>query len=512
MTAVATTLVTDGTVRLDTSPSEPTHTLLFHPVNGGGLLLRNPSTGAWDMHLIADTTLDVYNCKIGGVANQRIKRSTLDIAGPMNGPQSAFVDVTVNPVTGLATHIGGSSPAPQWAAAWNARYARGDALGEKLYFEVQVGIWGFTGVGLIAETQAPPLPPFNGAATFGPGTTCFVWYNNGTIYSNDVRYPNVLNINHGDWVGVAVDFVNNKVWVRNLTAGLHQWNNDGSQDPAANLGGFSISNLAGKRVVPGAAFFAPVGGTAKFNFGTPGLPPGPFVGVVPSGFTAGWRKPLGSMYDVFASDDGAGGVTLELFVVPSPGSGIGTDVDTGFKIKAGDPNKRLIGRCGSILSSNETGFAYPGTTTMKSMVCSFFQPRRRELGIFYTQGSILAEYTNGPTYQSNSNGPDQQLDWVGFTRWDGITDRLPSPVTLNVFAFGGPASDMFVAIVRNNTFISNPAYVDKGRITGSGSCFIQHPSAQFDDLNIQQSVSAGFWAFGGVTIPFEALLSATILE
>jgi hypothetical protein len=515
VTAVATNLVADGTVRLDVLPAEPIHTLLFHPVDGGGLLLRNPSTGAWDMHSIADTTLDVYNCTIDGVANQRAKRSLVDIAGQVLGPQSSFADVSVNTATGKVTHIGGGSPAPQWAAGWDPRYARGDALGEKVYFEAQVTIGGVVGVGIISETQAAPLQPFNGAATFGSGTGCFIWYSHGYVFANDIQAVSAnaaYVMAQNDTVGLAFDFVHNKAWVRNLTSGNHWWNNSATDDPVTNTGGFSISSLAGKRVIPGCAFFAPVGGTAKLNFGTAGVPPGPFVGVIPSGFTAGWRKPLGAMYDVFASDNGAGGVALELWAVPVGFTNIASDVDTGFKIKTNDPNKRLVGRCGLLLSGNETGFQYPTSTTAKSMVCSYFKPRKRELGLFYVNATIPAEYATGVRYQNNANRPTDQLDWVGFTKWDGITDRLPANVTLHVLALSAPGATVLIGIVRNAQIISSPAYADKGYITGVGSTFLQLPSEQLNDINIAQSLCAGFSSANGLTIPYEALLTATVWE
>jgi hypothetical protein len=111
-----------------------------------------------------------------------------------------------------------------------------------------------------------------GAAAFtrlGP-----IWINNansgvsiGTRAVNDV-------------IGIAVDITARLIWFRVSPAGI--WNNSGTADPAAGVGGINISALSGALYV-----LVSTGTTANdaitVNFGASA-----FTGAVPSGFTSGW--------------------------------------------------------------------------------------------------------------------------------------------------------------------------------------------------------------------------------
>jgi len=119
----------------------------------------------------------------------------------------------------------------------------------------------------------------------------------GAIRSNNASSGLSLGIRaDGDIIGAAIDLDVDKVWFRVSPSGL--WNGQaiGSQNPALNIGGVSISNYTAKGVGPG---FCPANFTPpKFilNAGERA-----FSGAVPSGFTSGW--PLNTLdTDPFWSD------------------------------------------------------------------------------------------------------------------------------------------------------------------------------------------------------------------
>jgi hypothetical protein len=93
-----------------------------------------------------------------------------------------------------------------------------------------------------------------------------------------------------DWIGVAVDLDNSKIWFRK-NAG--NWNGDVSANPATNTGGVSIPVSASSTLNTGTAtvatpvypvgIMASVGDQVVANFGATA-----FAQTVPSGFTSGW--------------------------------------------------------------------------------------------------------------------------------------------------------------------------------------------------------------------------------
>lgn len=108
---------------------------------------------------------------------------------------------------------------------------------------------------------------------------------NGIIFANDTAPGLSLgsNIANGDIIGFAVDLDNDKIWIRKAPSG--NWNGQaiGSQNPAGNVGGASLSNYSSTTMAPFAGFEATSGGVWTANFGASA-----FTGSVPSGFTAGW--------------------------------------------------------------------------------------------------------------------------------------------------------------------------------------------------------------------------------
>jgi hypothetical protein len=68
-------------------------------------------------------------------------------------------------------------------------------------------------------------------------------------YNGGQTYINSASIGSGwgwasvpDWLGIAVDFTAQKIWIQNITF-AQPWNNDGAADPATGTNGWNISTL-----------------------------------------------------------------------------------------------------------------------------------------------------------------------------------------------------------------------------------------------------------------------------
>jgi hypothetical protein len=107
----------------------------------------------------------------------------------------------------------------------------------------------------------------------------------GAIFSNDVSTGLSLgsNIADGDVIGVAVDLDNHNIWFRKSPSG--NWNGQaiGSQNPATNTGGASLSNYNATTLAPAAGSDNGLSWSWTANFGASA-----FSGSVPAGFTSGW--------------------------------------------------------------------------------------------------------------------------------------------------------------------------------------------------------------------------------
>jgi hypothetical protein len=109
---------------------------------------------------------------------------------------------------------------------------------------------------------------------------------NGAIWSNDVDTGLTIGARAaGDIIGAAIDFTNKKVWFRVAPSG--NWNGQaiGSQNPASNIGGASISLYAAKAMGPIISSYSYPGPINLLNLGER-----TFSGAVPAGFTSGWPK------------------------------------------------------------------------------------------------------------------------------------------------------------------------------------------------------------------------------
>lgn len=114
----------------------------------------------------------------------------------------------------------------------------------------------------------------------------------GNVFGNDAASGKSIGaIADGDVLGFAVDLDNAKIWARKAPSG--NWNGlaIGSENPATNTGGVSISNDASGGMAPAVGFggaSTQSGDNATANFGATS-----FSGTAPSGFTAGWPKRVG---------------------------------------------------------------------------------------------------------------------------------------------------------------------------------------------------------------------------
>jgi hypothetical protein len=118
-----------------------------------------------------------------------------------------------------------------------------------------------------------------GGAVFVSGSNTGVTV--GTIIATDV-------------IAVAVDMTHMRVWFKNITQGFN-WNGSGTANPATNTGGISIA------ATPLVPFFGWGGGGSTGQAMTANFA-GPFVGTLPSGFTA-WDTSTGGETGTWASTE-----------------------------------------------------------------------------------------------------------------------------------------------------------------------------------------------------------------
>jgi hypothetical protein len=109
------------------------------------------------------------------------------------------------------------------------------------YFEIQLGYvfaGGNTTFGLANATKS--LTTFLGGDLNGIG----YWWSNGGVYINGTAGTTIFTSAFGDIIGIAYDQPHAKIWLKNWSTGTG-WNNAaiGSQDPANNIGGISLSTL-----------------------------------------------------------------------------------------------------------------------------------------------------------------------------------------------------------------------------------------------------------------------------
>lgn len=114
------------------------------------------------------------------------------------------------------------------------------------------------------------------------GDLVHMW--SGAILANGSSTSHaILGLRQGETVGVAVDLDSRKIWFKRVSYALANWNDNGHDNPATNVGGF---NIPAGTMVPFVTFGGSGGASGDVftaNFGASS-----FIGAVPSGYTAGW--------------------------------------------------------------------------------------------------------------------------------------------------------------------------------------------------------------------------------
>ena len=249
------------------------NTTLTWGTNGTRCVGTNFSTGNAPSGslLVTPTTTTTYGvaCDNGGATTPA---STTITVNPVTASLSA-TPPTISMNSVLTNSTGASIGASRSTTSSGAAPAQA-------YFEVKLGTGissANTMVGIANSSES--LTNFVGVDLNGIG-----WeWNNGNIFINNAHTnTNFVTGVANDVIGFAVDFTNNKLWVKNITQG-GGWNNDviANQNPATNTGGYSIAGLnAGPYFIT-----ADVGAV---NGESLSLNTGPTFNIVtpPSGFTA----------------------------------------------------------------------------------------------------------------------------------------------------------------------------------------------------------------------------------
>ncbi len=115
-------------------------------------------------------------------------------------------------------------------------------------------------------------------------------YKSGNMWINNSNSGKTFGARAaGDVIGVATDIDNGKIYYKVVSGTPSNWNATVGADPATNTGGLALPSIAGGHKLSIFSTFGGIGGVAS---DVQTLNPGssPFVGAVPSGFTAGWTQ------------------------------------------------------------------------------------------------------------------------------------------------------------------------------------------------------------------------------
>ena len=116
------------------------------------------------------------------------------------------------------------------------------------YFEAKIeALVGTMGVGFVNIHQN------RGVIALGTTTNNFVYQNDGLVRLNNVTLATLAAFTTGDRVSVAYHPGSKQVWFKVNTG---SWNNDGTADPAAQVGGIDVSAYDPVMAFPAASFSA----------------------------------------------------------------------------------------------------------------------------------------------------------------------------------------------------------------------------------------------------------------
>jgi hypothetical protein len=148
----------------------------------------------------------------------------------------------------------------------------------KVYFEVQPSATaGGADSGFGVALAAATFPGLGSNAASG----AIIYNNSRNVWINGTQVGTaVLTFSAGDWIGVAVDQVNNSIWFRNASTNSN-WNGSGTANPATNTGGLSISGISGSLFIACVVQVTNVSPAYTMNAGASA-----FVNAIPSGFSA----------------------------------------------------------------------------------------------------------------------------------------------------------------------------------------------------------------------------------
>lgn len=201
----------------------------------------------------------------------QIASTVRGLGGGGSGPQYTAFDGPTS--TNVTLSNGNLTAAHANSTAALARSANVKSA-SKFYFEVvlTIGLGSGDSVGLCTAAATVADVVVN-------GLNCTVTYKgSGNIYSNGANSGKTLGaIANGDRLDIAVDFGNQRAWIRKNGG---NWNGDVTGDPVGNVAGVTITATA---MAPCVSFDA-TGSTqsATANFGAAA-----FAGTAPSGFV-GW--------------------------------------------------------------------------------------------------------------------------------------------------------------------------------------------------------------------------------
>src|SRR5260221_7731027 len=331
----------DGTVRLEMLPAEPNKHMFLRPWGGGGLALKNASTGVWEMYGVTFDnringafTIDINNCTIDGVSGQAMQISSSVIYDKIkNGFSSIGIG---NGTTGNPETVLNNIPFPGQSNGCRSRFRKnaadqslfGGPSAEKLYLEFRstgtLAQGDVPAVGVMADLGTPTN--FNNIWNTGGFASLYYWKDQVVLVGTGVlQGDSFIGSADGNIIRMAMDFsaIFPKFW---WSVNGQAWNYNGNASPETGAGAFAFPNLIGLPFTP-VVLFAP--NVPRGTQITPNLGPD-FVYPVPAGYT-GWTAPVGNVYNVYAVGNGSGPISFDLSLTPA-----GFDAGTCFFLQICD--------------------------------------------------------------------------------------------------------------------------------------------------------------------------------
>jgi len=207
-----------------------------------------------------------------------------------------------NASTTLSNYVGSSTNSAGWqgigsgyevpnitsylvSGSWHSALGVTARTAGKAYFELTCTFGSAANIvaGVSTSALTPARYPGSDGTSLGWDLGFGPYYGSGNLFTWTAP-------SSGAAIGVAVDFIDQKIWFYDPGAG--KWNNDviGNQNPATNTGGLTNFAIGGTTLMPAAAFYA-WGGTDSIvvNEGATS-----FSNTIPSGFVAWNAVSVGS--------------------------------------------------------------------------------------------------------------------------------------------------------------------------------------------------------------------------